>query len=76
MQSLALTGTSGGTHAGGGLDMVAKLLFVVVQATDAQTLDTLIDQLARSACDVSNSTEDDAASIMIDESGYALVPHA
>ena len=56
--------------------MVAKLLFVVVQATDAQTLDTLIDQLARSACDVSNSTEDDAASIMIDESGYALVPHA
>lgn len=54
--------------------MVAKLLFVVVEASNAEKLDDLIDQLARSACDVSNSSDDDHASINIDESTYHLVP--
>lgn len=54
--------------------MIAKLLLVVVEAPDAETLDHMIDQLARSACDVSNSMDEDDCSIMIEEAAFNLLP--
>jgi len=47
--------------------MLRKILRVVIEASDRATLEQLIDGLARSACDVANSTEDDEAHIFLED---------
>ncbi len=51
----------------------ARLLMVIVEASTEVGVAGLIDDLARAACDVSNSSEDDNASIIIEECYYNLV---
>lgn len=40
---------------------------VKLTATTRETLDQMLEELARSACDIANSTEDDGAHIVITE---------
>lgn len=44
---------------------VRKYLTVTIEASSEVMAEDLIEQLARSACDIANSTEDDKAHIWI-----------
>lgn len=54
--------------------MIAKLLLVVVEAVDKQEMENLISDLSRAACDVANSSSEEAH-ILIEEYGFDLKPH-
>ena len=45
-----------------------RVLRVLITASTSEGIDDLIESLARSACDVVNSTEDDDAHIWISDS--------
>jgi hypothetical protein len=44
---------------------ITHVLHVEVTASDEQTLVDMVEQLARTACDIANSTEDEHATIVI-----------
>lgn len=45
--------------------MIRKTLTVIVEARSEATVDDMIEDLARVACDVGNSTEDDLSSVIV-----------
>lgn len=44
-----------------------KYLIVIVQASTPEMIEELVESLARSACDIVNSTDDDNAHIIIED---------
>lgn len=50
--------------------MPKRTIILEIEASSAETLDAMHEDIARMACDVSNSTEDDQASICVGGEGY------
>jgi len=46
---------------------ITRTVTVELEASDAETMCDMLEQLCRTACDIANSTDDDHAFILISE---------